>query len=126
MSLLALALGTLSGGCHRSEAPVPGPAGPVIAHLLPASGPAGESYPLRVTIDGTGFAVEGNIVRFGAITVGWLESESPTRIVFFAPKAMPSTGEVPPMVLMPGDYPVTVQTPIGISAPAVFSLTRGP
>jgi hypothetical protein len=40
------------------------------------------------------------------------------------PKMAESTGEVPPMELSPGEYPVTVTTPTGTSEPATFVLVR--
>jgi len=124
-TLAVLAMSPLSAACHRPPTPMPEP-GPVITRLDPASGPAGQSYPLRITIEGAGFATEGNVVQFGDLTVSRLVSESPTMIVFFAPKERPSIGEVPPMILGPGEYQVTVQTPAGTSAGVIFILTRGP
>ncbi len=114
-------------GCslaNRSEAPAP--SGPAIISLSPTEGPAGTAYPIELTITGTGFASEGNTVTFADISIPDLAStESGTQITFFAPKERPSTGEVPPFVLMPGDYRVTVTTPHGTSNAVNFTLTRG-
>ena len=114
-------------GCpqvQRTDAPAP--SGPSILSLSPTEGPAGTAYPIEVTITGTGFASEGNTVTFGDISVPDLAStEGGTRIAFFAPKELPSTGEVPPFVLMPGKYRVTVTTPQGTSNTVDFTLTRG-
>jgi hypothetical protein len=100
--------------------------GPVITRLSPSSGRAGEAYPIRVTIEGTGFAEDGNIVTFGGIPSDELaSSEAGTRITFWVPKEAPGSGEVPPMVLTPGEYQVTVTTPNGTSEPVPFTLTPG-
>ena len=81
---------------------------------------------IQVTIQGTGFAAEGNIVTFGGIpTEGIASAEGGTRITFWVPKEVPSAGEAPPMVLDPGEYDVTVTTPTGTTEPVVFILTRG-
>lgn len=114
-------------GCsqaNRGEAPAP--SGPVILSLSPTEGPAGTAYPIEVTIMGTGFASQRNTVTFADISIPDLTStESGTRLIFFAPKERPSTGEVPPYVLMPGEYRVTVTTPQGTSNTVNFTLTRG-
>jgi hypothetical protein len=99
---------------------------PSITSLAPDVGRAGEAYPIDVTVVGTGFSEEGNIVTFGGISVEGLPStEDGTRITFRVPKAVPSTGEAPPMVLDPGEYEVTVTTSGRTSEPVVFTLTRG-
>ncbi len=120
-------LASTSLGCsqtNRTEAPAP--SGPTILSLSPTEGPAGTAYPIEVTITGTGFASEGNTVTFGDISIPDLAStEGGTRIAFFAPKERPSTSEVPPFVLMPGNYRVTVTTPQGTSNAVDFTLTRG-
>lgn len=120
---LAVFLGL--GCAQRGNDVAPSPALPVIQRLDPASGPAGTAYPIRITIHGTGFADSGNVVTFFSIPVPALGEEGATRIVFLAPKQRPSTGEVPPFVLPPGEYDVTVTTPAGTSEPATFTLTRG-
>ncbi len=128
---LVLALGVLmspAAGCGvrvRSPEAETG-AAPVILSLLPSSGPAGEDYPLRVLILGRGFWESGNVVSFGAIATPDLPSfEGGTRIEFWVPKQAPSSGEAPPMILAPGEYPVTVTTPRGTSRPLAFRLTGG-
>jgi hypothetical protein len=100
--------------------------GPSLISITPDTGRAGEAYPIQVTIQGIGFAAEGNIVNFGGIpSEGLASTEGGTRITFWVPKEVPSTGEAPPMVLDPGEYDVTVTTPTGTSEPVVFILTRG-
>ncbi len=122
---LALLASTILGCSQANRGEVPAPSGPTILSLSPTEGPAGTAYPIEVTITGTGFASEGNTVTFGDISIPDLAStESGTRITFFAPKERPSSGEVPPFVLMPGEYRVTVTTPQGTSNTVTFNLTR--
>ena len=93
---------------------------------MPDRGPAGEAYPVRIVIEGEGFAAEANLVRFGPVTLDPLPStDGGTRITFFAPKVMPATGEVAPPPLEPGRYDVTVTTAEGTSAPVPFTLEGG-
>ena len=103
------------------------PSGPTILSLSPTEGPVGSAYQIEVTVTGTGFASQGNTVTFGDISIPDLAStEGGTRIAFFAPNERPSTGEVPPFVLMPGKYRVVETTPQGTNNPVDFILTRGP
>jgi hypothetical protein len=99
---------------------------PTLIDIVPASGPAGEAYPLQATIRGTGFLPSGNVVEFGPVKIPDLPSASGVRITFPVPKLVPSRGEVPPMVLPEGDYRVTVTTSAGTSNALTFRLTRGP
>ena len=99
---------------------------PTLTEIVPASGRAGPAYPLPVTIRGTGFMPAGNVVRFGPVTLPAVSSPDGSRIMFYAPKAMPSRGEVPPAGLTPGDYPVTVTNSAGTSNALSFRLTHGP
>jgi hypothetical protein len=99
---------------------------PRLTEIVPASGPAGPAYILQVTIRGVGFAPAGNVVEFGPLKIPDLRSADGTRITFDVPKEAPSRGEVPPMVLTPGEYRVTVTTPEGTSNALNFTLTRGP
>jgi hypothetical protein len=81
-------------------------------------------YPIQVIIEGRGFSEEDNVVTFGVVPVeGLASSDSGTRISFWVPKEVPSTGEVPPMVLDPGEYAVTVTTARGTSNAMTFTLT---
>ena len=122
---LAVLASTFLGCSQANRGEAPAPSGPAILSLSPTEGPAGTAYPIEVIITGTGFASEGNTVTFGDISIPDLAStESGTRITFFAPKERPSTGEVPPFVLMPGEYRVTVTTPQGTSNTVKFNLTR--
>ncbi|MGD2069436.1 MAG: IPT/TIG domain-containing protein [Gemmatimonadota bacterium] len=106
----------MSGG----EAPLPH-----IRSMEPSSGPAGEAYPIRVTVTGGPFSPTGNRVRFGAVVVGEVPSPDGRTLTFQVPKSRPSTGEAPPMVLPPGRYEVSVEVDGARSPPATFVLTRG-
>ena len=99
---------------------------PTLIEIVPASGPAGPAYPLHATIRGTGFMPADNVVRFGTVTLPAVASPDGSRIMFYVPKAVPRGGEVPPAVLTPGDYPVTVTNSTGTSNALSFRLTRGP
>jgi hypothetical protein len=99
---------------------------PVLVDIVPASAPAGEAYPLTVTIRGSGFLPTGNLVEFGPLKIPDVPAAESGRISCAIPKAMPSRGEVPPLVLLPGEYRVTVTTGAGTSNALIFTLTRGP
>ena len=123
-AVLTTALGC--GGVQAAGSGAEPDGRPVIASLSPSSGRAGEAYPIQVTIEGRGFAETGNIVSFGDIPSQGLPSAAGgTLITFWVPKEMPSTGEAPPMVLSPGEYPVIVTTPRGTSESVMFTLTPG-
>jgi hypothetical protein len=66
----------------------------------------------------------GNTVTFGPVQIPDLPSPDGQHITFFVPKEVPSSGEVPPMVLPYGEYPVTVTTLAGTSVAIRFTLTR--
>ncbi|MCZ6916906.1 MAG: hypothetical protein O7I93_09030 [Gemmatimonadetes bacterium] len=115
----------LTGGCGQSPPPdtLPSGGGPSITRLEPSSGPAGEAYPIQLTVHGTGFAPTDNVVSFGPVaTTGLPSTAGGTAITLLVPKMAESTGEVPPMVLSPGEYAVTVTTLAGTSEPMTFVL----
>ncbi len=133
-SALLFALATTCVCCSASEPGRVSPIGrvlpimsanPTIDRLEPASGWAGEAYPITVTIYGSRFTASDNIVTFGSLEIADRpSSNSGTQIVFAVPKMFPSRSEVPPMVLQPGEYEVRVTNANGTSEPAVFTLTR--
>jgi hypothetical protein len=99
---------------------------PALASLVPDRGRAGIDYPVRIVLEGSGFAATGNIVTFAGIRSDPLEStHDGTRITYLIPKEKPTVGEVPPEELLPGEYPVTVTTPGGTSRALLFTLTGG-
>jgi hypothetical protein len=99
---------------------------PVLSEIVPASGPAGEAYPLRVTIRGRGFMPAGNTIQFGPLKIPDLPSPDGSQISFAIPKLVPSTSEVPPAVIPAGEYPVRVITSAGTSNELNFTLKRNP
>jgi hypothetical protein len=98
---------------------------PVLTRVVPDSAPAGPDYPVQITLHGTGFAPTGNSIAFGPVTIKDLPSSDGTTITLMVPKEMVSTGEVPPMVLFAGTYPITVTTKFGSSNILLFRMTRG-
>lgn len=95
---------------------------PVIDRIEPTHGTVGVAYPIEVTVFGRNFT-DSNVVTFGAVTLRPVPSrEDGTQLTFHAPKEAPSSGEVPPMPLPPGDYEVTVATVGGTSNIAMFTL----
>ena len=98
---------------------------PVITRLEPSSGMAGRPYPIRLQVHGRGFQETSNVVTFGTVNVPDLPSvDGGTRLTLSVPKVIPATGEVPPFVLLPGEYAVTVTTSEGTSTAVVFTLVR--
>ncbi len=118
----------IASGCARGPSmdARPNAAGaPVIDRIEPTSGPAGEDYPIDLTIYGSGFTEADNVVHFGSVDVSNRPSTNAgTQIKVAVPKIIESGGEVPPFVLQPGEYPITVTTANGTSEPVMFRLTR--
>ena len=117
----------IAGGCARGPSmdarPSTGP--PSIERIDPISGPAGEDYPIDLTIYGSGFSEADNVVHFGPVTISNRPStDAGTQINVAVPKIIESSGEVPPLVLQPGEYPITVTTVHGTSERVMFRLTR--
>ncbi len=124
--MLAVVFGAV--GCVRGGLPEATQAEsriPVIERIEPATGWAGQDYPLQATIHGTGFLESGNVIVFGPVTINERASTNGgTQIVFPVPKQQRSRIEVPPMVLPVGEYAVTVTTADGTSNVVIFTLTR--
>ena len=98
---------------------------PIISSITPASGPAGQAYPIRATISGMNITTTGTTVHFGPVTISDVSANGVQGFLSFdVPKLMPSGGEVPPMVLQPGDYNVYVTNANGTSNTLTFTLTR--
>jgi hypothetical protein len=122
-----VALGLTLVGVTACYLPTAAFAAPVINEIVPSSGPAGPAYPIQVTIRGSGFTSTGNVVTFGPVRLRELpSSDDGTAITVGVPKQMSSGGEVPPMVLPPGEYHVTVTNADGTSNAVTFSLMRAP
>jgi hypothetical protein len=119
LMLCGLAISMATMGAAQAEPPH-------LIQIVPASGPAGIAYPLRATIGGIGFMPAGNLVQFGPVRIANVASADGFHLTFAVPKLVSSRGEVPPMVLEPGQYPVTVKTASGQSNTLSFTLTREP
>ena len=113
-----------AGAMGPSPSPAPSPA-PTLIRMSPDSGMAGAAYPLEITLGGTGFATQDNIIGFGPVKIRGVSSSDGKTVRFMAPKEVPSTGEAPPMQLPDNDYSVTVTTPVGTSNALTFKMTRG-
>lgn len=120
-----LDLGTAAVAAQYTVASAGGPP-PELIKLSPKFGPAGEAYPFDVTVHGRGFTAFGNAVTFGPIVLRGVPSADGTTIVFSVPKLLPGKEDGSPMVLLAGDYRVTVATSTGVSNHVIFSLTRNP
>ncbi len=123
---LFFALAIADGCAHGpSMDALPNTGHPIIDRIDPTSGPAGEAYPIDLTIYGSGFSEADNVVHFGPVTISSRPStDAGTQINVAVPKIIESSGEVPPLVLQPGEYPITVTTARGTSEPVMFRLTR--
>jgi len=124
--LATVGLGLALAGIAACHSPTMAFAAPVITDIVPASGPAGPAYPIQATIRGQGFTPTGNVVNFGPVRLRELPSIDGTAITIGVPKQISSGGEVPPLVLLPGEYPVTVTNADGTSNPVTFTLTGSP
>jgi len=123
---MATAMMAQSSTADQSGTPSGASKPPELTEIIPSSGPSGQAYPLQATIHGTGFMPTGNIIEFGPIRIADVPSIEANRIAFAIPKTVPSRGEVPPLVLPPGEYRVTVSTKVGTSNALMFTLIRGP
>src|SRR5215207_2127423 len=88
---------------------------PELNQITPASAPAGQAYPVRATLQGAGFAPSGNVVEFGPVRISDLTSADGKQITFDVPKVMRSPGAAQQIVLIPGQYRVSVTTSAGTS-----------
>ena len=127
MSRLLATVSLALAGVIACHSPTMVFAAPVITDIVPTSGPVGPDYPIQATVRGNGFTPIGNVVNFGPVRLRELPSSNGgTAIVFGVPKQMSSGGEVPPMVLPPGEYLVTVTNADGTSNAVTFVLTGSP
>ncbi|MDQ6703966.1 MAG: hypothetical protein M3Z96_13240 [Pseudomonadota bacterium] len=122
---LAAAVFLLSAMWYQGNAKESRSEAPHLTEIVLVHGRAGPAYPLQATLHGTGFMPAGNVVEFGPVRIADLPSNG-SEITFGIPKILPSRGEVPPMVLQPGDYDVRVTTPAGTSNALTFTLTPWP
>lgn len=118
---------SVSLGTERDSPAATHSSPPTLAEIQPASGPAGAAYPVQAILVGNGFTATENAVTFGPVVIeGLASTANGTRISFVVPKVVASRSEVPPLVLVPGEYLVRVSNSTGTSNPAGFLLTVGP
>lgn len=97
---------------------------PVLVRVNPTSGPAGAAYPIEILIRGRGFAREANTVTLGPATVAGVPSPDGVSLTVNLPKLARRGAEALPMVLLPGEYELTVTTSAGTSNALQFTLTQ--
>ena len=98
--------------CTLAESPASPSEGPVkLTALSPTSGPRGTA----VTLTGTGFAGEGNVLKFGDGYIKNLKSGDGRAIRFAIPDAVdlclpnnPAAAGCPAKIVTPGTYTVAV------------------
>ena len=126
--LTLAALGcTFAASCAAAGlAPSAGAAPPSVDRLTPLSGAVGAT----VTIQGSGFAAENNIVKFGPGYIRNLPSSDGTTVRFTVPDGLdmcspnpggPCPGAYPRV--SPGDYPVAVMSQGETSNNVTFTVT---
>jgi hypothetical protein len=94
---------------------------PRIDSLVPASETTAGDAVVEVVIYGDGFTAKGNTVMFGPAEVGPLASDNGRVLRFTVPVSLPSRGEVPPMQLGAGEFPVRVRNANGVSNAKIFT-----
>jgi hypothetical protein len=77
---------------------------------------------VSVTIHGSGFRAEGNVVLFAGTEIAQLPSTDGTSLHLVLPSALPATGEVPPRMIGAGRYELRVRTSAGTSNPTELTL----
>ena len=89
---------------------------PVLDGMAPDSVMVAPGSAVEITLSGSGFGREGNVVRFGnAVLRGIVATDDGRRITFVVPDAIESGGEAPLSRVITGTYPVRVETSQGTS-----------
>lgn len=83
---------------------------------------AGVGGLIPVTIHGSGFRPDGNVVLFAGIEIAQLTSTDGTSLHLLLPSTFPSRSEVPPRVIGAGSYELRVRTSTGTSNPTELTL----
>ena len=133
---LAIGLGALAVGCGiaaRSRGPLEQEGAPVVTRsrprLLraqPASADLEAGAVVEVTLYGTGFTPDANVVTFSGIALGASVSDSGRLLRFIVPTQYPARGEVPPRSIPAGTHAVTVTNQNGVSDTLSFLVRSGP
>ena len=77
---------------------------------------------VSVTIHGSGFRAEGNVVLFAGTEIAQLTSPDGASLRLVLPSSLPSTSEVPPRMIGAGRYELRVRTSAGTSNPTELTL----
>lgn len=115
--------GAAAGDAAAGNANPAAISGPRVYDVTPDSVRAGEAYPAVLMIHGEGFDREGNVLRLGDVLTDTVPSGTGTSIRWDMPKSVRLGSEVPPMVIQPGRYELTVQTAEGVSNPVIVTVT---
>ena len=101
---------------------------PVLETMRPDSVLIASGSVVEITLTGSGFrqgAPGENTVWFGSSAMrSVMSSHDGRRITFVVPDAMESGGEAPPARVMPGSYPVQVETATGKSNVLMLKVSR--
>ena len=101
---------------------------PVLDTMRPDSVLIASGSVVEITLTGSGFrqgAPGENTVWFGSSAMrSVMSSHDGRRITFVVPDAMESGGEAPPARVMPGSYPVQVETATGKSNVLMLKVSR--
>ena len=81
---------------------------------------------VEVTLYGTGFTPDANVVTFSGIALGASASDSGRLLRFIVPTQYPARGEVPPRSIPAGMHAVTVTNQNGVSDTVSFLVRSGP
>ena len=126
MSLVACALNRPASGQSPESPPVVvSLARPHLERAAPNSASLDMGSLVQVELYGTGFTASDNAIAFGPLSAGTVASADGRTLRFIVPSQYPARGEVPPMVVSPGDYAVTVKNSNGISDTLVFTVRSG-
>lgn len=131
VSRLLFTVAALGASCAPSSVMplsslTPSSAAPAISHITPSKSPVGTS----VTITGSGFASQGNTVKFGDGYIRNVDSADGTTLRFLVPDGLdlcspdakgPCPGAYPRVA--PGDYAVAVMTKGDTSNSVTFTVT---
>jgi len=94
---------------------------PRIDSLVPASASTAGDALVEVIVYGDGFTLKANTVLFGPVEIGPAASENGRSLRFVVPVSMPPRGEVPPMQLGAGEFPVRIRNANGVSNTKLFT-----
>jgi hypothetical protein len=95
---------------------------PHLIKLTPASGSLASGAAILVDLTADRLTPTGNTVYFGTIKLGELASSDGKAVRFTVPEHFPARGEVAPMKVQAGTYPVYIVNANGTSDTLTFTL----